>query len=958
MSIYTIPSIENFSRAFALGLLDHAKDKPDSLAHMRVLLPTRRACRIVKQSLFECCNRESLLLPLLHPIGDIDEEELSLYSEQTLDLPPAIHPIERQVLLAKTIEHIPGFVPKGFEQALSLAKALSHLMDQIYTENLNLLNLESLVPEDFAEHWQITLNFLSILGDAWPKVLEEKGVMDAADRRNKLILALSDFWQKTKPTFPVFIAGTTGSIPATAHLIQTVHTLPAGHVVLPGLDHNMDADSWDSLEETHPQYTLKSLLSALECNRCTVKTWNACKETAEDSARLWLAQETMRPAQTAHEWQNLSPPKELETTLKSLSFYECASPHEEAQIIALAMREGLETKGKTLALVTPDRQLSQRVSLLCKRWGITVDDSAGTPLSKTSLGSFFLLIAKACENHLKPIDLLGVLKHPYQKHIIDRDINRFEEHVLRRNAFSRGPSTDTKELEEFIKNVFSGLCGTVLDSNQNFSSILQEHIKTFHTLIEDVQNHDISAEDLEAFETFLQTLSNISYSIQKISRNSYTAILLELMSHVCVRPTFGTHPRLMILGQLEARLIDVDTVILGGLNENMWPPDPGYDPWMSRPMRKDFGLPSPEKLIGLSAHDFVQAFCTKTAILTRARKIGGTPTVPSRWLQRLETVLEAAGCSIDTIKGYYLHHWAQELDSARGEYMPCQRPEPTPPLAERPQKLPVTAIETWMRDPYAIYAKYILGLRKLDDIEQEPNAALYGSLLHQTLDQCVQDWRKNDWKEDKIYDDLLDKGEKFFAETPLDSSTKGIWWARFKKHMHWFANNEKLWRQEGFFPYATEIEGSAEIGAFTLTAKADRIDQGNNGEFAILDYKTGGVPSLSDVSSGLAPQLPLESLILEKKGFKNTGQVNASYLAYWKFTNDKTGGQIIALKDIDDLAKDSETGLRTLIQTFANDSTPYYSLPAARKAPRKEYQDYYHLARVSEWSNFTEEESA
>lgn len=954
MSIYTIPSTASFSKAFALGLLERAKDTPHSLAHIRVLLPTRRACRIVKQSLLQCAKQDSLLLPLLHPIGDVDEEELALYSEKALDLPPAIHPIERQILLAKTIEHIPGFVPRGFEQALSLAKALSHLMDQIYTENLSLKNLETLVPEDFATHWQVTLNFLSILSDAWPQVLQEKGVIDAADRRNKLILALSEFWRETKPNFPIFIAGTTGSIPATAHLIQTISMLPDGHIVLPGLDKECDSESWDCLEETHPQYKLKSLLHSLNCKRGSVEEWTAC----ENPARAWLARETMRPAPTAHEWQNLNPPKELEKTLNSVSFYDCASPHEEAQIIALAMREGLETQGKTLALVTPDRQLSRRVSLLCKRWGITVDDSAGISLSKTALGSFFLLIAKACETELNPVDLLSVLKHTYQKNISDKDIHDYEQHILRRNPFSKTANEDTETLETSIKHPFAALQETLSDSNQNFSSILKEHTKTLHALIGDWDDHTISAESLEAFEAFLQTLSEISHSIKAISHGSYTAILLELMSHICVRPAFGTHPRLMILGQLEARLIDVDTVILGGLNENMWPPDPGYDPWMSRPMRKDFGLPSPEKSIGLSAHDFVQAFCAPNAILTRASKIGGTPAVPSRWLQRLETVLEASGHHIDAIKDPQLHHWVYNIDSAQGEYTPCHRPEPIPPLADRPKKLPVTAIETWMRDPYAIYAKYILNLRKMDEIEKEADAALYGSLLHQTLDQFIQDFGNDTSHIEQMYEQLLELGDKLFAEASLDSSTKGLWWPRFKKHMRWFAENEKLWRADGFLPCATEIEGSTDIGAFTLTAKADRIDQNNEKQCAILDYKTGGVPTLSDVSNGLAPQLPLEALILEKNGFKGLKQTQASYLAYWKFTNDKTGGKIIALKDIDNLTRDAEAGLKTLTQTFANDSTPYYSLPAARRAPRQEYQDYYHLARVAEWNNFIEEESA
>ena len=102
-----------------------------------------------------------MMLPTLQAIGDIDEEELSLSiagqggTQELLELPPVLPDIQRQILLARAIQKHEDF-PHSFDQALTLAKNLSQLLDQIYTENLDIGDLANLVPEDFADHWQIT----------------------------------------------------------------------------------------------------------------------------------------------------------------------------------------------------------------------------------------------------------------------------------------------------------------------------------------------------------------------------------------------------------------------------------------------------------------------------------------------------------------------------------------------------------------------------------------------------------------------------------------------------------------------------------------------------------------------------------------------------------------------------------------------------------------------------------
>ena len=420
------------------------------------------------------------------------------------------------------------------------------------------------------------------------------------------------------------------------------------------------------------------------------------------------------------------------------------------------------------------------------------------------------------------------------------------------------------------------------------------------------------------------------------------------MQGVTVRPAYGTHPRLKILGQLEARLVDADLVVLGGLNEGTWPSDPAHDPWMSRPMRGDFGLPGAERSIGLAAHDFVQGFCAPEVVITRAARSGGTPTVPSRWLQRFSTVLQAA--NIELTQNFAAAEWAESLDAA-GAPTPFRRPEPKPPVDVRPDSLSVTRIEEWMRDPYSIYARSILKLRQLDPLEKAPDAAERGKLLHKILKefaaQCPAEMPPN------AVDILHNIAQTELAKAHEDPAVWSFWWPRFSRIADWLVQHEKDWRQT-FKPAVIETKGITKIESkidsenpFTLEATPDRIDTGPDGA-AIIDYKSGGSYSKIGISNGDKPQLALEALILKQGGFGKLKPDTAS-LSYWVLTGGTSPGKITAIDgNVDDIIQNTENGLKALITAFRNPDTPYYSLPRPERAPN--YNNYEHLARVLEWA--------
>ncbi|MGH1398574.1 MAG: double-strand break repair protein AddB [Alphaproteobacteria bacterium] len=963
--IYNIPAGIPFAKSLAAKLLTEDKD---TLPDILILLPTRRACRTLREAFLQQNAGKPILLPRMQAIGDIDEEELSLSiagqngTQNLLDLPPALPAIRRQILLARAIHAAPDF-PHNIDHAFSLAKELGQLMDQIYTENLKLTDLTTLVPEDFAAHWQITLDFLKILSETWPVILDNLGMIDAADRRNRLLLTLAKFWRDHPPQTRIIAAGTTGSIPATATLLKTIAGLPNGQIILPGLDEDIDEDSWNALSESHPQYGLKSLLEALETHPHNVKYWSDT-DTAHTANRRFLSTQLMRPAATTKHWQTLAhntkAQQSITSAIRNLNIITCETAQEEAQIIALLMRQILEHPTKTAALITPDRKLAARVATAAKRWNISLDDSAGTPLSQTLHGKILHALGNTCEANIAPVALLTLLKHPFIPY--NPAITTLEEHALRgikpmggfeglhKRLETLKCETTKTTLQSFITELEQHLRPllTLYQSSErsSFKSLLTTHIQTCEALTQ--SNILWQGEAGNALSTMLANLMDHAHDMPDMHPREYTQILQQFLSAETLRPAYGTHPRLQILGQLEARLIDADLVILGGLNEDTWPPKPSHDPWMSRPMRRDFGLPGSERGIGLAAHDFVQGFCAPKTIITRSKTNDGAPTVPARWLQRLDTVLNAAEINASPIASHPALNWARQIDESK-HITPCARPAPKPPAHLRPTKFRITEIETWLKDPYSIYARHVLRLEPLKPLEQDADAALRGQIMHDALEDFIT--AHPDTLPKNAAQILKETAQHKVTQYDLDQNDWQGFWPRFTEIANAFIDTESAWRETAK-PLKSEIKGELNIADAVIYGRADRIDKIGQ-DYAIIDYKSGGQFSKSKIASGDTPQLAIEGLIAQEGGFASLSPAPCGYLGYWVLN---PNGKNTEINDTDDLLRDTHEALETLITTFSDEDTPYHAIPRANIAPR--FHDYEHLARVQEWAALDEQEDA
>ncbi|MDA0230529.1 MAG: double-strand break repair protein AddB [Proteobacteria bacterium] len=990
--IYTIAPELPFADALVDGLLHGgiiARSDADPLALSRVtiLLPTRRACRALAEAFLRQSESGALLLPRIRPLGDLDEDESGAQGlAEGGDFPPALAPLRRQFVLAQLI--LARDSDGHIDQAVRLAQELGGFLDQAQSERLGVAGLNDLAPERHAAHWQKVLDFLKLLVVHWPKILAENDAVDIAARRNAVLDGLAAAWREKPPLEPVIAAGSTGSLPATADLMAVVARLPAGCLVLPGLDQQLDEDSWRALGPSHPQFGLKQLLARIGASRDDARPWPAPYTSAGSTSRAALIAQALHPAETVGAWRSM--PLVDPDALENFTLCECATASAEAGVIALRLRASLMRKDATAALVTADRGLARRVATELKRWRIEIDDSAGAPLGKSAPGVFLRLAARLIAERAAPVAFLAALKHPLAAGgEAPEDFRRMLRAVERAVLRGARPETGLDGLRHALQAAgeeqeqAADWLGAIAAAALPFTQLMAERV----ALKQIVQAHvgfaewlaasaaETAAERLwsgeagEAAAAFMAELAESADHAPALNGWEYPALFDALLEGRVVRPRYGGHPRLFIWGPLEARLQRADVMILGGLNEGSWPPAPDADPWMSQAMRAEFGLPSHERRIGLSAHDFAQCCAAPEVMLTRARRVEGEPTVPSRWLSRLKAVLSPG--RLDTFikqesrieqESHVWLRWQELLDEPDSPAQPGLPPAPRPPLVARPRRLSVTQIEIWLSDPYAIYARHILALRALDEIDADPSAADKGTIIHGILDRFIAEFPTGPTPvPSEALPRLLALGREEFARFSSVPGVMAFWWPRFERIAVWFVANEVA-RRHSAAPLASEVSGKLVLtgpeGDFTLTAKADRIDRLAAGGLTIIDYKTGNIPSEKQVAAGRRPQLSLEALIAEAGGFEGVARDAVAELAYWKLNGAEPAGEMLPLKKNDPavLAAAAKAGLLALIAEFDNPNTPYHALP--RPDAKPSWNDYAHLERVQEWSSGETEDEA
>ncbi len=936
---------------------------PQDISRIEIYVNTQRMQRRIRRLFADGGAR---LLPRIRVLGDIGRDL------DMAGLPPAVPPLRRRLELAqlvtRLVEQEPDLTPRSM--IFDLSNSLADLMDEMQGEGVSPAQLQALDVTDQSGHWQRALKFISLveqfLGEA------AKTHPDKEGRQRQVIEALVDRWQTSPPAHPVIIAGSTGSRGATALLMQAVSKLPQGAVILPGFDFEMPRSAWAQLDdalrgEDHPQYRFAALLHALDMTPEDVEIWSNLP--APSPARNRLLSLALRPAPVTDQWQIEGPTfADVEQATQDLTLIEAKSPRHEALAIALVIRDATE-RHEPIALITPDRNLTRQVTAALDRWGIEPDDSAGRPLALSAPGRLLRHVGEMFLHDMTGDRLLAILKHPLTHTGTERGdhlrwTRDLELEVLRRGLPHPTPDILTNwaekregdtNLQDWVQWVNQTLIRPRTPKSHPLADWVDQHI-TLSEAITRGPNGDtpgelwLKAAGREALKKISELQNEAAYG-GEMAAQDYFSLFSDILNQGEVRDPVTPHKGVMFWGTLEARVQGTKTVILAGLNEGSWPEAPAPDPWMNRAMRQQVGLLLPERRVGLSAHDFQQAAAADRVYFTRAARNDESETVPSRWINRLTNLLHGMSSqgaeSLDDMRkrGAKWAEWAEALDTSFVSIPPENRPSPRPPVPSRPTRLSVTRISKLIRDPYAIYAEQILRLRPLRPLQQSPDAPLRGTVLHKVLEEFIAN-RPESETNSEAKSRLIDVADAVLTVDAPWPATRALWRAKLERVADWFITQESK-RRAFSTNIGNEVRGKIylEEEGFTLSGTADRIDQDNDGNLRLYDYKTGTPPS-TKAQRFFDKQLLLEAVMAAEGGFENLPAMPVSHVAYIGLGSKPTISEIpLSPAEIEQI-KDE---LVTLIRAYSTSEQGYLSRRAVQEQSFE--GDYDHLARFGEWDD-------
>jgi ATP-dependent helicase/nuclease subunit B len=1023
--VFTVPPGARFLPEIASALCEgrlvpdfrHYGD-PLQLSAATIYVPTRRAARELRSAFLDHLNGVSILLPQIRALGEFDEDAGHFEADGAgaIEIPPSIDRIERLLLLGRLIgawtKHLKVDVgrlygeetieaPVSTADAFWLARDLAALMDQFSTGRVDVGALSAFDTSELSEWWKVTLAFLEIMRREWPDILAGRGAIDPGEHRNLRILAEAERLSRNPPDGPVIVAGSTGTIPATAELIANVARLPSGAVVLPGFDTTMDEVSREALASDeniasvigHPQYGLYKLAGVIGIAPEAVEPLGASVSHALDQRRRWIA-ESLRPAAVTDRWMETRA-SVSDAAFENVALLQAPNEHLEAAAIAAALREAIHQPEALAALVTPDRNLARRVVAELARYGIEAIDTGGTPLTSTLQGNLLGLLLETAFNPGDPPTLLALLKHPLvllsaspedHAHAVDifeiavlrggtgridlARLSDFTEKRLasdersgsRRKAWLSRITSEDCEAALALASRFQKAVAPLTDLASRggevaFSALVSAMIEVMESLCRDGDGlHDrlYDGETGSALQAFLRNLlaSDIEMTLPP---GGWPNAIEALMADAAVKPAPGGHPRVAIWGTLEARLQTVDLVVLGGLNEGTWPQQTDNDQFLTRSMKTGLGLEPPERRIGLSAHDFQMAMGQKRVILSRSERADGAPSIASRWWQRMTTYAGEETTQNLIAAGNRYIGLARAVETAVDtKYAP--RPQPAPPVEARPKSISVTEVETLIRDPYAVYARRILGLEPLEELVRDPAAAERGTLFHDIFEAIVLDGI------DPLTADATDRmmavARRLFDTEEFPPDIRAVWWPRIEAGVREIAKWEAA-RAPNILERLAEVPATphaVETTGVDLRGRADRLDILKQGGVEIIDFKTGHQPSAREVRALISPQLPLEGALLRRGAFTKAGAAEIAGMLYVKVgskgkvepKNVLKGDRKTGDGDPVELSEEAWQKLAGMLGWYANPANGYLSRRMPQKI-RDRLGDYDHLARLHEW---------
>ncbi len=960
-NIYTIDQNHNFLRSLAKGILDKVGSDPIKLRNIDIYLPNRRTVAQLKNEFISLSDNKSIMLPKIRSIGYEDEEnlEIELYANGfDSNIPQALPSNDRLFKLVDLIKNYEGteldFANISFKQALELAYSLTDLIDDANRYQIEAIDgLENIYHEELASHNQISLEFLGYIFKEYPKFLNANNLVDEITKRNIITEKLAEIYTKQKSDKLVYIAGTTGTLPATKKLIKSIFNLKNGNIILPYIDLNLLDDEWDEIGaedcDLNHQLSIKKLLEYLKIERNEIRFFEKGENKKSHSE---ISSQIMKPAKFCQRWKNSDLNEE---NFNKIKVAELNSISDEAQLISVLVKEAISLK-KSCAVITSNKTLISYINSLSRNLNLNFDNSIGYSFAKTDIGKLMLNIADLISDDFRTTSLLNTLKSPsiliseeYNTKEFKDFINFLEKDIARKHGFR-----DIRFLINYLENS--------IELNEKQKNIIGKYILPLSSIIKKLDKElNVSVEILsviyfELLELYIgsEQVNNIDANALDITKKllgaktlqskDLTTSLFLSFSRIIITDANIYDSQIDILAPIESRLLNHDRVIIANANLGELPQS-NFSMWLNKPMRRDFGLPANELEMSLEAHDFASLLQKDEVFITRSKFVDSEPTSPSPFLTRVIGFLESQNLDFKINEDYL--RIVEKLKVNEVTKKSFHRPEPKVNIQKNTLKISATDVEKTVKNPYYIYAKEILKLKKIDNLEEPTERRDFGNFVHSALEEFAN-FHQQELNKVEItkLNDIFAKHYKSYDEL---GKADPSWILETSQISPWFIKKE-ITRLQSISKTYQEERGVCEFNGILLTGIADRIEIDKDRNLNIADYKTGKTPSFGDVSKLISPQLLIEMIIAKYNGFKDSGLSTSSFnnlnsIIYYKINLSSGGPEINDFKVFgkENLVEIAEIELQNLVESILDENTPFLAYPDESNLP--EYDSYYLLAR-------------
>jgi ATP-dependent helicase/nuclease subunit B len=883
INILKSSSKETFIDELVNFIIDNYRE---DFSKLKILLPNGLICSELQHSLIKRLG--TIILPNIIPISALVAEEEEIFKIPSEQI-GAITRLEEKLTLSEVISSYKN-LNYDLSQSLRLSPALAQLFFDFEANNLEFKNIQNLPKLDESEHWNMIYNFLSFAQLEWLNKVKSMKKMTRASYQTLIFEAEINRLKCNQDEF-LIIAGVVGNSEITNNFIRNASKLSNAYLILPPFN---EKALTNKLNPENPFYKIQKLLIGLDNNQQDIKTLGTPQPGILDKLL-----------------------SESESVLynDNLEYIELENAFHEAEYIALKCQENISNNPECrIAIITHAQEAKEQCATFLDKYGLKYNDLFGEDIIKHQGISLIILIAELLYSKFSTKNLFSLLSH---QAISDKDANEIKNIIRKNNRLASSleaiKQTISKHGSPQVINKFYDIANLIAqptDSN-DFHYLLKRTLQFSEKLIPDIW---IKYSDINSP---LSEIMHKKWSVQVGDTEIFPELIKQVLEGGRISGTKSNN-NIILCRPSDTALINYDLVIISDINENRYPKSTLGSPWLNLQMQKELGLDSKISAIGSTLYEFYLNIHNKKTILTRSKKSGGTQTLPSPFILHLQYILgnklrkkTAIIKPINSIK-------IQKEIVATGDYFPKQ--------------ISATDIETLIRSPYNFYTKKILKLRKMNEISDKPSLADFGNFFHQIAEDYTNNFPNSS---------IEDLSGEYLKKLDIPEYSKKSWMTKILSIAPEFIKFEKSRRQE-IASVHCEIKGTLQLNIkgkkIDILAIADRIEVGKDGNVYIMDYKTGAIPTRTDVLSGLSPQLIVESIILAEGGF-NIPSIHVKKIIYVKINSNKPYLKMTEIDLSTDEIKRHKNGLISLFEHYITTNT-YPIEPCQMK-----YDDYTHFAR-------------